>query len=363
MVKLDVYSKVDKELFRISHNLKPLFYSNPINIEAQKEQFLARKIDEPVFEYLPASQEDDPKIIEKELEKIKVPDGVLSNIYLEKVEEMKNLNNVVKYRGSEDVRDFSSKVYGLPLVETIEESKKLLKLEETNVEDEEVNIEEYVKGIRSALIRNNLNDWKVEIIESDHMVLMAEVKTVYVGKYAKFTKKNLIRLAFHEIAWHAVRAANGYNQKLKIFVMGFPKSHITEEGGALLFEKLSDTLKPNVLKSYAARAHSVIMMLRGKSFSQTFDSLRELEFDEDKAWSATLRAFRAGGLAKDHIYLQGMLEMNKFLSIGGDLKKLLVGQVGFRDIELLDQLIEDKSVRKALFIPDILEKNKTLNQF
>jgi len=97
---LEEYYDVDRKIFNIGKRIRPLFYLNPINAEGQKEAFLSGKIKSPSFEYMQIDPDDNPDEIEKELNLLIVPEGMLKEIYENKITELKLLNSLVKLRGN-----------------------------------------------------------------------------------------------------------------------------------------------------------------------------------------------------------------------------------------------------------------------
>jgi hypothetical protein len=85
-------------------------------------------------------------------------------------------------------------------------------------------------------------------------------------------------------------------------------------------------------------------------------------FDDDLSWDLAVRVYRGGGFVKDHVYLEGYLMVKKFLSEGGDVRKLYVGKVGLDDLSLVDDLLLNGVIREPAILPDFLFLSPELQQ-
>lgn len=359
MKELDAFQEVDEELFKIGKKLRPLFYSNPINEDIQKDLFLSGDVDNPAFEYLPIDPDEDPVKIKEELKKLSVPWGLMRSYYRQKIKRTELTNKLTLHRGNYKKRlEISKALYGKPSTDLIKKAKKILS-EVVNIEEDAgVSVEEFVKKIRSALIRNNLNDWSVEIINKRSMMVQQELKKIFVGKDVPRSNEEIERLLVHEIGWHVTRAANGYKQRLKLFVTGFPNYYISEEGGALFLEKKLGILDPGTLRKYAARVLAVDALYKGKSFREVFNIVKAHGFSKDNSWGITLRVFRGGALGKDYIYLKGLYELEKNIKKKEDLELMYIGKVSYEDLRFVRKLIDKKLIGRPNTIPDFIKDIK-----
>ena len=353
---LEEYYDVDRKIFNIGKRIRPLFYLNPINAEGQKEAFLSGKIKSPSFEYMQIDPDDNPDEIEKELNLLIVPEGMLKEIYENKITELKLLNSLVKLRGNpKKITHTAINVFGEPNKSVSDEALKILEKEYVGGQDNNVGSKEIVKEIRAALARNNINDWAVELIEGTQVLVHSEMKRMYVGKDALRPEAFVKSMVVHDVSWHAMRASNGYNQRLKIFAQGFPGSFLAEEGGALFLESMAGTLSYGSLRTYAGRVVAVKCFLDGLGFSEVFNYLRSFDFSENESWAISLRVFRGGGITRDYIYLKGLLEMKKFIKKKEDLNTFFIGKIGLNDVQFVQALIDSKIILPPFYLPDILK--------
>ncbi|GAG24501.1 unnamed protein product, partial [marine sediment metagenome] len=166
---------------------------------------------------------------------------------------------------------------------------------------------------------------------------------------------NLRGLAIHEVGVHVLRAANGYRQPLKIFAIGLPTYLSTEEGLSMYFEEITGNTNNEMLRNYAARVVAVDSLLRDLTFRKTFEKLKSYNFSDEQAWNLTLRAFRGGGYIRDHVYLEGYIQVKDFAQKKGDFKALYVGKIGIKDLTLVKDLLKKGILREAKYIPKFIK--------
>ncbi|MCF7865891.1 DUF1704 domain-containing protein [Candidatus Woesearchaeota archaeon] len=359
MTEIDVFKDVDKEIFEIGKRLRPLFYSNPVNEETQKDLFLEGKIKEPEFEYLTFDRDESPELIKKMISKVKIPSGFLKDCYKKKLKSLSILNDMLKYRGNKKKRfSFSSELYGVPSDNLVKLAKQIVS-EPVNLDGEDfIEIDYFVKELRSALVRLSLSEWSVELIDKKQMMVHQELKKIFVGKKANYTLKDVQRLVIHEIGWHVIRAANGFNQPLKLFVSGFPDYILTEEGGALFLEKKFGLLEDSMLRMYAGRVLAVHFYYKKYGFRKVFELLKGYGFGDESSWELTLRVFRGGGLGKDYLYLKGLLEFERVADLVDDFSIFYTGKIGIGDLELVKVLLDKKIIRQPFILPEFIKDLK-----
>jgi hypothetical protein len=61
-------------------------------------------------------------------------------------------------------------------------------------------------------------------------------------------------------------------------------------------------------------------------------------FGKKAAFQIAMRVFRGGGLTKDALYLQGLLELLKFIGKGGEIEDLFVGKIATHHVPLIREL-------------------------
>lgn len=136
---------------------------------------------------------------------------------------------------------------------------------------------------------------------------MVSGRNIKVNMGCQFSPADLNALIHHELGVHMVTSINADRQPLKVLKLGLPGNTHTQEGGlAILCEYLSGNFPLQRLKTLALRVITVDKMVRGDSFSETFNHLvTEHRLDKNDAFTITARAYRGGGFTKDYLYLKG----------------------------------------------------------
>ncbi len=202
-----------------------------------------------------------------------------------------------------------------------------------------------------------LNDWTVELSPRFIISVIVPQKAISVTQDRFFSPEEARRLVVHEIGAHVIRAVNGAMQPYKIFSIGTPQYSATEEGVAVFSEYLTGMLDDNAMRNYAGQVVGVRAAREGMSFRETYFHLKETGIEDERAWRITVRAHRGGGLARDHIYLKGYLELKElFKHDRSDLPYLFAGKVNARDVGLVKRLIKDGVLRDLDYVPSFLSQ-------
>ncbi len=98
-------------------------------------------------------------------------------------------------------------------------------------------------------------------------------QTLVVKKNRKFSDNDLKILSNHEIGVNMLTTFNGLDQPLRIFSHGFANNHLTQAGLAVFSEYMSDSLSLKRVKELAYRVLAADSLIKGYSFSDTFDLL------------------------------------------------------------------------------------------
>jgi uncharacterized protein (TIGR02421 family) len=187
-----------------------------------------------------------------------------------------------------------------------------------------------------------------------------------IKKNVNFSKNQLLTLANHEIGVHLVTTYNGLLQPLQIFSNGFPKNVETQEGLSVFSEYMSGALTLKRLKELAYRVLASDSLIKGYSFSDTFDLIHnQYKLNRDEAFKITLRAHRGGGFTKDRLYLSGLKKIYKRHLDEKSMDVLLTGKVSLEHEEAINRLLRmglaRKITHKNLAYQQKLNTNKTLD--
>jgi hypothetical protein len=73
----------------------------------------------------------------------------------------------------------------------------------------------------------------------------------------------------------------------------------------------------------------------------------------ERAWSVCVRAYRGGGYAKDHAYLQGFLAVRRYVaeSNDDDVRLLFAGKFGIGDVPFVKTLRDVGLFNSPTYLP------------
>ena len=353
MIDLQPYKALDEALIEAAKDIDSIKYVSPVNDPDQEKEFLAGRTKSPKFQY--KSPKYDTVEIEKRLMSVEVPDDTLGRILDGKRKDMLLENKIIANLGDEDiVRESTITRYGVPSEELVAYAKQLLK---------QIPSGEKPKIVPASVVKEALEDfvqkggikWGVGFSDKKATTNYPGEKLTTVCENRMFSEDAPKRLGMHEIGVHAFRAANGYEQDLKVFAVGVPGYMETEEGLTAYFEEQKGYSDEEMKRGNAAKVIAVDSVVKGLDFKQTFDRLKDYDLTDNQAGTYTVRAHRAGGFIKDHIYLKGKLVVEDFAEKDGDFKTLYVGKVGVDDLPLVRELLKEGVLREAKYLHWFLE--------
>ena len=163
------------------------------------------------------------------------------------------------------------------------------------------------------------------------------------------------RLATHEVYGHLVSAFNGRAQALGIFAIGTAGSYADQEGVAIYLEELAGLLDSSRQRTLAGRLLATHAMHAGVSFGDAARALvSEHDFSAARAVTLCERAFRAGGVARDAVYLTSWLRVRRAVD-GGEtnLGELQLGKVSLRALPEVRRLAHDGRVTRPVYLSNL----------
>jgi uncharacterized protein (TIGR02421 family) len=362
--------EVDTKLDHLVKKIELLTYLNPLNIEKEKQRFFASKYAyEPVFKY--KKLQFDPYDLQRQffsqpLDRIE--DHTIQKFYQEVVYYYANMIQCIETIGQGKRFYYNSlRVYGTPTEKDVRNARFVLHFKDEPMrpdmekiyspEDAKLYFEEYVKQYDFPL-----NITYSTSIAADAMV-SNNTQSLLIKKNARFSKNQLLTLAHHEIGVHLVTTYNGLLQPLKIFSNGFPKNMETQEGLAVFSEYMGGALTLKRLKELAYRVLASDSLIKGYSFSDTFDMLYgQYKLEKDRAFTITMRVHRGGGFTKDRLYLSGLGKIYKRYKNGISMTPLLTGKVA---LEQEDKIVKWQHAGLSLPITHVngaFEENLNVNR-
>lgn len=196
----------------------------------------------------------------------------------------------------------------------------------------------------------------IEVRVDPHLIANAAVgeRTVFIAD-RRFGAHEAQRLATHEVYGHLVSGFNGRTQPWGVFAIGTARSYGDQEGVAILLEELAGLLGPNRRRTLAGRLLATYAMHAGVSFG---DAARTLvaEHDFSPAESVTLceRAFRAGGIARDAVYLTSWLRVRRaFIRGETSLAELQLGKVSLASLPEVRRLAAEGRASQPTYLSNL----------
>jgi len=312
---------------------------DPVNEQEQKELFLDGAVEAPDFAYEDrdvTELQEEVQTIQQDLE----PDP-LQGMYEDTVAELADMLTIIQHRGDDErVREVSQRIYGRPSDDTVALAEDLLRYHDPTATEEKTVTGPKLRERFESFIEDNDLDITVELKERGNLAVNPGQCCVRIPEDGMYGQQEAERLILHELCGHGYRALNGSRQDADILGTGVGGYQQAEEGLNAVMEELSGLAEPGLMAEYAARVLAVDSMLEDDDFRQTYELLRDHDLGADLAWTTTMRAYRSGGLAKDHIYLEGNQEVWDWLEDSKDVDEavekielLYRGKMGIHDAE------------------------------
>lgn len=169
--------------------------------------------------------------------------------------------------------------------------------------------------------------------------LMVSSDRLLIARTTTMARERVEALLSHEVGVHLLTYCNGSGHGLRLFRSGLAGYEGAQEGLAVLAEYLVGGMTTARLRLIAARVIACAAMLDGAGFVETYRLLvREQGFTPPVAFNIALRLHRGGGLAKDAVYLRGLLEILAHLRGGGDLEPFWLGKIAARHFGVMQEL-------------------------
>ena len=338
--------EIDANLDRLVRRIELLSYVNPLNIEKEKHRFFASKYTAtPNFKY-PKLKFNPYKLhrlfFSQRLERI--ADDRVRQLYQEVIYYYSNMVQCIETIGRGKNFYYNSlRVYGTPTERDVQNARYILHFAdepESGDMEKRFSAEEARAYFEEAASRY---EFPLKVKFSHNIAAEAMVsnssRSLLIKKNIKFSKNQLLTLANHEIGVHLVTTYNGLLQPLKIFSNGLPKNVETQEGLAVFSEYMGGALTLKRLKELAYRVLAADSLIKGYSFSDTFDLIHgQYKLNKNEAFGITLRAHRGGGFTKDHLYLSGLRKIYKRYQKERSLDVLLTGKVALENEDTIKYL-------------------------
>ncbi|MGE4443708.1 MAG: tyrosine/phenylalanine carboxypeptidase domain-containing protein [Candidatus Altimarinota bacterium] len=332
--------KLDKEIMDIDKKLNILKIITPKNISSEKLKFIESK-----GTYIPQLEYNEINFNVKELftkiTKIEIPDIPLSGIFKRKKDEVINKLYFIQAfqdQNIEGLNYYGKLLYGEITKENLEYTTDLIiNREEIKKEKEFLTIEEIKKYITKFNYIYNINIHLVEKEIGSRFSVKGDSLLIKNGSLVG--KKEMRSVVAHEIETHYLRKINGLKSKYSIFAVGTSDYLITEEGLAIYNQ--GKFVTKNDAKYYGAAERYCLIDFGLKHSYKEFvqELIKTYNYDYGSVFNYLARLKRGVKdtsknyiFLKDIIYINGFLQVKKFIENGGNINELYFGKISLQDL-------------------------------
>ncbi|MBJ3786839.1 flavohemoglobin expression-modulating QEGLA motif protein [Devosia sediminis] len=363
-VFIDAVSRADRAVDEVASRFDFLLAVTPINAEPAWQEFNAAGFKrKPTFLYRPLTV--DIAESKRALWTIKLDhfeDPVLSALYSEKQQELDLQLSMLAARGTRRFRELGRALYRSVeprLLKAAEEIMTATASSRSKNEAENVDYR-FVERRAQAMIERYAGQSssfaaRIEVRDDLPAGMMVSNGRLLISRNTAMAKDRVEALLSHEVGVHLLTYYNGSGHGLRLFRAGLAGYEGAQEGLAVLAEYLAGGMTVPRLRLIAGRVLAVSAMLDGASFVDVYASLtRDHGFSDRTAFTLALRVYRGGGLAKDAIYLRGLLELLRHLEGGGSLDPFWLGKIAAGHIGVMQELTTRGLLKPPVVTPQFL---------
>jgi uncharacterized protein (TIGR02421 family) len=369
---IDAVERADRGMDEVASSFDFLLAVTPINANAAWQEFKANHYDRPPrFLYRPLSllvEGQKRRLYSISLDRLEDP--VLHQIYREKQRELDLQLTLIGEREKARFVEFGRALYGpvepslrkaaAEVLDGTENAKRMPALAE---DDEVVDCFYVERKARSMMMHYHRHydgfDAAIELRDDVPPGLLVSGRRLLISRRTRMMRHRVDALLSHEVGVHLLTYFNGSAQGLRVFRTGLSGYEGMQEGLAVFAEFLTGGFTPERLRLLAARVVGCDLMLAGASFVESFRTLtQDYDFDAETAFGLLLRVFRGGGLAKDAIYLRGLLSLLSHLKGGGALDPFWMGKISAGHFSVMEELGARGLLKAPILRPLCLETDR-----
>lgn len=370
---IDAVERADRGMDDVASSFDFLLAVTPINADAAWKEFKANDFGKPPrFLYRPLSL-----LVEQEKRRLysialdRLEDPVLHQIYREKQQELDLQLTLIAEREKARFVEFGRALYGPVEPALLKAAREVLdgtsdarRLPSLSGNDDEIVDCFYVEHrARTMMLDYHLRydgfDAAIELRDDVPAGLLVSGRRLLISRRTRMMRHRVEALLSHEVGVHLLTYFNGSAQGLRVFRTGLSGYEGMQEGLAVFAEFLAGGFTPERLRLLAARVIGCDLMLAGASFVESFRTLtQDLDIDTETAFGILLRVFRGGGLAKDAIYLRGLLSLLSHLKAGGALDPFWMGKISASHFSVMEELGARGLLKAPILRPLCLETDR-----
>lgn len=364
---IDAVSRVDRSIDEVASTFDFLLAVTPINAGAAFKAFKeSGRQAPPAFLYRPLGfqvEASKRKLFSISFEHLEDP--VLYQLYREKQQELDLQLSLLASRHNRKFVEFGRALYEPVEQPLLYEAKTIMIGLAGNETDGAIGrdqiadcfqVERRAKAMIAAYRRQSKDfEASVELRDDLPSGLMVSGHRLLIARSTLMSMRRVEPLLSHEIGVHLLTYFNGSAQGLRLFRSGLSGYEGMQEGLAVFAEYLSGGMTSERLKLIAGRVIGCASMLDGATFSETYSILvDDYNFTEPEAFNLALRLYRGGGLAKDAIYLRGLLALLDHLKNGGALEPFWMGKIAASHFKVMQELADRGLLRLPAIQPIFL---------
>lgn len=363
---IDAVRRTDRGIDEIAASFDFLLAVTPINAEAAWQAFEASGFSiHPRFLYRPLTVHIETakrKLFSISFDHLEDP--VLYRLYREKQYELDLQLSVIAARQTRPFMDFGRALYGPvepPLLRMAQDilaaTAELPAAAPADEEEADCYILDRRARTMIAAYHRDYADFDVSVELRDDLPsgLMVSGRRLLISRHTAMSRRRVEPLLSHEIGVHLLTYFNGSAQGLRLFRSGLAGYEGMQEGLAVFAEYLAGGMTRERLRLLAGRVVGCAAMLDGAGFAETFRLLAgDHGFPQADAFNTTLRLYRGGGLAKDAIYLRGLLQLLDHLRSGGELAPFWMGKISASHFGIMQELAERGLLRPPAVVPHFI---------
>jgi uncharacterized protein (TIGR02421 family) len=362
----DKVFEIDRELSKIEKSYQFLWLVSPSNIYDIKKTFFESNYEE-VLDYHYRLLPVDPDVLKRKLYNLKieeVDDPAMSQIFREKREELDQQITMLNERGTRNFFYNSIRLHKGVGRDLCKEAEQVLNEIEEGQENSDVDEKDLIDSLEFSSLarkefdyfRNQDENFKGKVhIRKDVNIMMVSQGELYVPHDYKMRRKESEALIQHEVGTHVLTYHNGKRQPLEQLSIGLADYDPLQEGLAVMAEYMVDGLTRNRLRTLAGRVIAGKALMDGGDFREIFRLLnKRYGFSPERAFNITSRIMQGGGFLKDIIYMQGLVELRKYLQDGGEYEPLLAGKFGIKHTGVIKELTDREILNPGALRPSYL---------
>jgi uncharacterized protein (TIGR02421 family) len=357
-------TRADRAIDEVAQSFDFLLAVTPINAQAAWAEFKQSGCEmAPRFLYRPLSVDVGQQ--KKALFSVALDhfeDPVLTTLYREKQQELDVQLSLLAARETSRYVEFGRALYGPVEAGLLENATAILA--ETRAGRDKGKSDDadvaFVEGRARAMISAYAGAYEgfsasVELRDDLPSGLMVSGGRLLISRNTTMARDRVEALLSHEVGVHLLTYFNGSAQGLRLFRSGLAGYEGVQEGLAVLSEYLVGGMTVARLRLIAARVVACADMLEGAGFVDCHRRLvRDFGFTELAAFNLALRVYRGGGLAKDAIYLRGLLEVLAHLRAGGSLDPFWMGKIAASHFGVMQELNSRGLLKAPRLLPQFL---------